>query len=540
MKQRTLYIFTGFLIAILIAFGQVSSAQNLILQTNKKVYVSGEEVGFKCTLLQQNGHQNNILFVDICGEGYIVSSQFLKRENSHWSGRISLPDTMQTGVYLLRTYIGNSNGQPTIASEPLTVFNRFGNHDVNESRKLQPGYSALIQENQVQQATDGELVLKANKQTYSPKEEIELTIENNLENSVGGVSVSVFKTTGKAPAVKATSNEYPVYSPSDEVRIYSSLILSGRLSNQATNEPVTNETVILSIPDSIPNINYAYTNENGEFRFVLNNLYGQQDIIVQTINKQQDYNIKLFPVLLLPPNKIPFFIPAETEEDEFTRLAIQRATLHKAYGKTAITKQKATQQKIPFYGISTNRVYPSLYVPLDDFKEIAWEILPTVKYRADKDSTYLRIWNPQSKGFYFNPWTLVDGVPVYNNTSLNLLNSEKISWIEMQPQVRCYGDLFIEGLINIETRNGDFSDIPLPKNAVRKKIETFFDYSAQPETDQPLFRDVLYWNPKLSSEKKVQQIKVESSYEQGNYAAIVQTVDALGKIHQSVFNFTVE
>ncbi len=41
---------------------------------------------------------------------------------------------------------------------------------------------------------------------------------------------------------------------------------------------------------------------------------------------------------------------------------------------------------------------------------------------------------------------------------------ETIKSVEIQPQVRCYGELFIEGALAIRTKNEDFSDVEMPKN----------------------------------------------------------------------------
>ncbi|MFA9392917.1 MAG: hypothetical protein ACERKD_24130 [Prolixibacteraceae bacterium] len=539
MKQKHLYrVFS--LLLIFISLLEVGSAQNLVLQTNKKVYISGEELAYKCTLVQKGQELNKILFVDICGEGYTVTSQVIKSQNSYWSGQIVLPDTLQTGVYLLRSYVGSDNGQPTITSQPITVFNRFGNNAVNTQRKSMPGYSPLFDQNEEDTSSDSALGLTVNKNKFKPKDKITFSLNNKLEQNIGGLSFSVYKTSGQLNTTSPQGNDYPVFTPSKHIQIYSRLILHGALTQTKTQQVVPNETILLSIPDSIPNINYAYTNENGEFQFILDDFYGQQDLVVQTINKQLDLTIRLDPILLLPPAKIPYYIPEEIENGDFAKLAIQRATLHKIYGETPVIKEKTIENKLPFYGLSEQRIYPKKYVPLNDFKEIAWEILPTIKYKSEKDSTYLRIWNPNSKAFYFNPWTLVDGVPVYNHAGINVLNSEKISWIEIQPQVRCFGDLFIEGLLSIQTKNGNFSDVPLPKNSVRKNMMTLFDVNSQVNFDQPFFRDVLYWNATIELNNKNTNIEVDCSYEKGSYIAIVQTPDPSGRIHRTVVKFEVE
>lgn len=519
--------------------GKPENSKQLHLQTDKQLYVSGEDIAFKCTHTLLNANGNNILFVDICGEDYLISSRVLIRENSHWSGEINIPDSVQTGIYLLRAYLGNEHGSLTITSKPVSVLNRFGNNEVNEHRKLNQTYLPLNQMNIEAETISSAIKTYAQKATYEPGETIHFTVENNLETAVGGVSFSVFKVNDRALSSTLPPANYEFYRASESIKIINHLTLSGKVTGLLTNQPAVNEMVLLSIPDTIPNIHYNYTNEKGEFRFQLNNFYGLQDAVIQTMSKDRKFKIELYPMQLLPPKSIPFFIPTDFETSEFAKLSVQRATLHKAFEAEEKKQLDIAVPKYPFYGATTKRTYPGQYIDLDDFKEIAWEILPILKYRVDRDSTYLRIWDPLTKVYFNQPMMLVDGIPVFNPADLNALNSKLIQWIEIQSQERCYGDLSIEGLVAIQTYGGNFTDVKMPINAIRTKIETFEQYNQTPPM-KPLFRDVLYWNPKLDPGMKTHQVDVVCSNEKGNYVAIAQTHDKNGNVNRAVFYFVVE
>ena len=521
--------------------GEPEISKQLHLQTDKQLYVSGENIAFKCThtLLNTNGNDNNILFVDICGEDYLISSRVLIRENSHWSGKINIPDSVQTGIYLLRAYLGDEHGRLTIVSKPVSVLNRFGNNEVNEHRKLSLTYLPLNQMNIVAENISSAIRTYASKASCPPGDTIRFSVENNLETAVGGVSFSVFKVNDHTPNSTLPPANYEFYRASESIKIFNHLTLSGKVTSLLTNQPAENEMVLLSIPDTIPNIHYNYTNEKGEFRFQLDNYYGLQDAVIQTMSKDRKYKIELYPMQLLPPKSIPFFIPTDVETSEFAKLSVQRATLHKAFETEEIKQFDITVPKYPFYGATNKRTYPGQYIDLDDFKEIAWEILPILKYRIDRDSTYLRIWDPLTKVYFNQPMILVDGIPVFNPADLNVLNSKLIQWIEIQSQERCYGDLSFEGLVAIQTYEGDFTNVKMPMNAIRTKIETFEQHNQKPPM-KPLFRDVLHWNPKLDPGMKTHQVDVVCSNEKGNYVAIAQSYDESGNGNRAVFYFVVE
>jgi hypothetical protein len=71
---------------------------------------------------------------------------------------------------------------------------------------------------------------------------------------------------------------------------------------------------------------------------------------------------------------------------------------------------------LPFYGEPYKVVDPDEYYDLDDFQQIARELLPGVRYRARNNEVTFRLLQ-YSKGIYFEdePFRLINGVPVFNN-----------------------------------------------------------------------------------------------------------------------------
>lgn len=511
---------------------------DMFLQTDKQVYVSGDNIRFKCTLANREDENNKVLFVDICGEGYHIASRILKPSNNHWNGSINLPDTLQTGVYLLRAYWGNETGVPTVLAMPLPVFNRFGNNEVNVLRREKRGYRAWFPGFMPLQEQSEKLKLSAPQARVKPGESVKIKVENLLEKTSSGVSMAVFKNPENMQDSSQWAATSEAFLPSDQVKIYPQLIVAGKVTSNEL--PAEGATVLLSVPDSVPGINFALTDSMGEFRFIIEKFYGKTDFVLQTMDKQRPYQLTLYPGQLLPPAEIPFFLTESFEQSEFVELAVKRAGINLAYAEAMESLKPTKGTMIPFYGFSNTRILPGIYVPLNDFKEIALEILPTVKYTLNRDSTGIRLWDPVTKGFYHNPWILVDGVPVFNAASLNVLHSEKIKWIDLQPQVRCYGNLLIEGLMSIQTVNGDFTDVEFPVNALRKQVDTFHNDQTETKPEKKRFNDVLYWEPVLNMPEGSVELPIETSLETGKYTAVIQAVDEHGLLHQHSYQFTVE
>jgi len=530
------------LLIALLPFGAIAfqKPNSVAIQTDKTVYVSGETVRFKCTRIQTETKDNPVLYVDLCGEGYMLENCLYQSANNHWQGEIAIPDSVQTGVYLLRCYYGNQHGQLSIGALLLPVVNRFGNNEVNNQRKSN-NKAQVFNPFAIDTSNTGSILkLQSSTTHFAPNSTVKIDIESPYKKWHGGLAMSVFKIDTGLISNQSKANIENMYTPHPDIQIYNNLSLSGRITDKRNNKPVNKQMVLLSIPDSVANITYAYTDENGVFSFQIKDQYNDQNIIVQSIDKKNEFNISLFPMFLLPPQKIPYYVSDDFMNSEETKLAVLRTTLHKAYAGEAQIKHAPRKQTTPFYGLTDRRIYPEIYIDLDDFNEIAWEILPTLKYRISRDSTYLRIWDPEKKIFYNQPSILVDGVPVFDPATLNILNSKKIKWIEIQAQTRCYGDIFIDGLVAIQTHKGDFSEIELPQNAIKSNIRSYsFPYETGTE-NKPFFRDVLHWDPYMQLNEEITTIQFEASAEKGKYLAVVKGFDEQGNLHKAFFSFTIQ
>ncbi len=523
-------------------------AQNL--QINKYVFVSGETIWFKNTLVSHSSNEHqNILFVDLCGEGKIIASRILLRNNKHWEGDISIPDSLETGIYLLRAYIGNYNGKAELTSKLVTVINRFGNNKENEERKQFADNKPLNQTESKPQNNGNQIYIKIDNKEISQKEKIKLAIEKRGSDYPSGISLSVYKIDKSTKSLVSEilePEEEVQYAKGEKTKIYNDLTLNGKIVRREDKSPVENEFVLFSIPDSIPQIIYSKTNNKGEFNFHLEDNYGTKDAIIQTISKNEEFEIILYPGLLDPPARIPFYVPSEVQESESVKLSVQRAILHKVYGSINQKKESKYTSVYPFYGISNEIVIPDNYFDLNDFEEIAKEILPLCKVRRNKDDYSIRIFNPEKIGNYDNPWIVVDGIPIFEVKDILHLNTSKVKKVVTIPDTRCYGDLFIEGAISIFTYSNKFDEVVLPKNSKRIRVETFSmptKYNANCNSEESAFadfRDVLYWEPVIEIKNNVEYVDIQTSYEKGDYISIAESIDSMGEIHRSIAEFKVE
>jgi hypothetical protein len=536
MKQFSANITATFLFLGIFICAFAADTPKLFLQLDKSTYISGETIRFKNTIINSNREKENVLYVDLCGEGNLFTSAVVLRKNNHWEGELFIPDSLQTGVYMVRAYTGNDQGIPTVVHQLVSVFNRFGKNEQNEAKKIEGNYKPYKNATIQAVGQQGRLKCSAEKTAYRPNEPITFSVENGTDEWVGGILFEVAKLETLMPMTDAV--DLPAFRPSPEIKIFNGLTLRGRLINKAKADAVKDEVVFFSVADSIPAIHYAVTDSTGEFQFTLDNYFGEQTAIVQTQNKDDEFDIQLYPTFLLPPATIPYYIPTETEESEFVQLAVKRALYTKAYQKEqAPLKPEVKGFRYPFYGFTPNVVYPRIYVDLIDFEEIAKEILPLVSFKCSGNDCSIKIYDSNNGIYYTSPWVIVDGVPISDLSTIKKLNSLDINRVEVQSTIRCYGDLLIEGVMAIFTQKGDFSAVELPKNALKIKMETFFQPNKPVDESALFFRDVLHWDTHVDGSSK---IEVKTSFETGNYVALVQSVDSKGVLHRTVMPFTIE
>jgi hypothetical protein len=483
----------------------------------------------------------------LCGEGIIASSRILYKEGHCWQGDIEIPDSIQTGIYILRTYTTFSgSGNNIVANLPIVILNRFGKNEQNEQKKTKNGYkpytlcSSEIKKNE-------KLKVYAGNNRFKPGSSIEFWIENEGVKPSCGYSFVVKK------QIEAVAHTNEQYNPETEQNKYLSkntaasdgLSISGKIIQKDNGQPFKNGLVLVSVPDSIPQIFYSNTDKNGKFDISIDKLYGKQDVIVQTLEKDIPLEIELDQFHLPAPESIPYYVPAWIEQSQDAQLSIERATLQKAYPPKEVSLLQIRENQCPFYGKPYSTIKTTDYYELNDFVEISRELLSLCRIRGNNQNHNIKLIEPNLNVFLETPWLLVDGVPIFNLEDIIPLGSTIVKKVDTQTKIRCYGDLYIEGALSLSTFSGDFSDVPLPKNAIRTQMEMLYQPSQYPGntvkevTHEPDFRDVLCWIPSVDATNEAQTVNVQCSYETGNYIAVVKMIDESGASIEASFPFTI-
>lgn len=137
MKKPYLIIIIACLIygfSIKTASTQIQFRETVWLQTERDIYLSGEEIHFKAVLLENDSYKPSVLSkslrVELCDEkGNKISQQNIELSDSKLSGKITIPTNLNTGRYYLRSYSNwmRNYGEDGFTLLPVRVLNQATN-----------------------------------------------------------------------------------------------------------------------------------------------------------------------------------------------------------------------------------------------------------------------------------------------------------------------------------------------------------------------------------------------------------------------------
>jgi hypothetical protein len=288
--------------------------------------------------------------------------------------------------------------------------------------------------------------------------------------------------------------------------------LQGILLND--NGQIKAECLYLSTVDTFANLQYAYSDENGNFRFLLNDYYMGKVIILKLkdpkignensrIVLENKFDLKSSFEPVLPKLSI------DLKKSIFYSQDIMQ--IQKAYNtKKVIVKQNTNNKQIDFpyvYRDPFITVIPSRFVPLNDFKEIVDNLLNGVKITKEKKEYGIYIANQITQVYYnYQPAIFLDGVPIDNIKQIIGLSSNDISRIELSRILKVKGDLYFPGIISVFTVKNIINSISHNKPFLKLKIESLNNKAyyeiplynnTQNQDNNPDFRHLLYWKPDI-------------------------------------------
>jgi len=320
-------------------------------------------------------------------------------------------------------------------------------------------------------------------------------------------------------------------------------ILSGSVKSRKDNTPLANGSIILSVIDSIsPRILYSRTDSLGNFLFYLSHLFDNRELILQAgdLSIRNGYTWELDNKIVAANHRTYKPYRMNDEEKEFLNTTRNIRLIEAVYATSEVTHPPETTFEATNYFSPADRiVYPGEYAELVNFKEIADNILPEVKFALRNDNYFLQVFNPKSAVWNECYMVLLNGIPFTDLTYIATLGTKAIERIEVIMSNFFLGDLTLPGLVSIYTYDRKVAENYLKNNTLRYENTVITDGSSggfvaeEPgyvfSDHYPDFRHTLLWKPDVQvtgSENLVIEFPVSKL--SGTYQINVRGLTSLG------------
>lgn len=322
-------------------------------------------------------------------------------------------------------------------------------------------------------------------------------------------------------------------------------ILSGKVIDKTTKSPISRAIVFLSTQDSIVNLKYSETYSDGSFFFLMNDYYQDKASYLSIYDPLNLYNAEI--VIRNKFNHLPFTPNKVIVHNNLSRY-IEEAKIIKRVQKSFGVKHLSQENKllivkpsIPILYYTTSYRYETLdYVSFNDFSEIAFEIIPSLRIRKEKGKFTARMVNSRTREFFHQePVIFLNGVYMSSINSIIHLSSNDIKSIELVSHPTILGNIEFDGVLSVFSKEPEDNIFQkdykksMYHNIERSKVNFGSpEYDEEQKDDQyfPDLRETITWIPNLElTDGLPSNISFYTSDVIGNYSIIIEGVLINGK-----------
>jgi hypothetical protein len=287
-------------------------------------------------------------------------------------------------------------------------------------------------------------------------------------------------------------------------------ILTGSVKRRTDKAPLIAGELLLSVIDSTaPSILYARTDSAGKFLFYLSRRYDNTELILQLgdPSKSREYTCELDKktIVASPRATVPYSL--QPDKEAFLSTVKNIRLIDAIYMDQRMGNKPETYPTgVNYFSPPDAVIYPAEYADMVNFKEMADNILPVVKFTLRNNVFYLQLLKTESSLWEEVNMVLLNGVPFTDLAYISTLGTKDIKRIEVITSTFLLGDLTFPGLISIYTHDNKIPATYLKGNAVTFQnavmpIGTGSE-TAKEGTDisgahYPDFRNTLYWKPDI-------------------------------------------
>lgn len=341
-------------------------------------------------------------------------------------------------------------------------------------------------------------------------------------------------------------------------------IITGKIVNNLTNEPVAGIPVYLSVPGRHVQLRICISDSNGLLHFEMKDFSGNGQIVLQT-NSVAD---SIYRIEIANPFSSKFsgrIIPefgASQNIRKDIKLNHVSMQVQNGYHESKLQQILNTQtDTLPFYFYPYKAYRLGDYTRFTTMEEVLREYVMEISVRRNGSKFRLMTFNEpgfklrdiqSSEGMFTkNPLVILDGVPVFDINKIIAYDPLKVDKLEVVAAKYYLSSISFDGILNYTTSKGKLegftfnpNDLILDYDGLQQKRKFYApQYNTENELNSrlPDFRHLLFWSPEIKTNAEGKgAISFFTNDVPGKYLVVVQGLAGNGDAGSYSFQLSVE
>jgi len=523
----------------------ISAKERIYLHANTNTLLTGESCYYNLYCLNPGSNTASsiskiayIELIDTDKKSVIKQKVFL--ENGVSQGDFFIPTTLKTGNYKLIAYTNwmLNNSASDFFQSDIVIINPF------QPGKKSADPNATLPKNTTDKVNSDYIAISSEKKNFGSREKINLNINPLANGSKGVYSLSVRKVdalgnpsvTTPQTFISNAANTTPLTGGNGILHIpeLRGELLSGKIVSK-NNKEIQQKNIALSLPGKSFDLKMAVTDQSGRFTFILDRYPNSNNAVIQVVGTDRnEYNIVLDDSKNIDLSQLRF--PETFDLNPIYKSAIEeRSTanqIENAYYSKKRDSLEVAPRTQPFYNPLQKDYILDNYTRFSSFRETITEIIQELFFREKGGKHSVHIRNVATNdGSIEIPLVMVDGLLIQDTDELFQYNTNNIQKISVINKPYIYGPLTYSGVINIITKNFDYTTKAsgdfIKKTEINRpqKKKTYHNpkYDGTQQLDRiPDYRYQLAWFPNLNIDQESANVSFYSSDIKGTFEIVLE------------------
>jgi len=488
--------------------------EKVYLHVNSSLLFSGEKLLYKFYCLDSETNTISDLskigwVILVNSDKEVVFQHKLNLKEGQAYSDFFVPSNLPSGAYKILGYTAwMQNSADNYFEQEIHILNPYEKE----------GKGLIIQENSealekdIKTETSSDFRLNLNKTSFSNREEVILNIDQSSEiPPYLSISVRRIDDFNKPERIKSRNfNEiYQNVSLNFSDTLIMPEIRGALITGKVTAEDYS-KNVIISFPGEESQVNIVSLDDDGKFSFTVNNGLAVDELLIQlTDHKEDDFNIELYQVPQPDFSVLNFNKPVvQSNFKDFILEKIINNQIENAYSANKSDRTKFQKDKGYFFGHELESFNLDDYTRFPDVTQTFVEVIENGRVKSNNDGTHnVLVRNRNTNGEFTLPALLiVDGVVVQDQNKLISFDAERIQAIRLLRSKFFFGPEIYQGVVVVETRDGNFPDefkeeyIKSSEIITAQNQKKYYspNYNNEDLKRIPDYRYQLWWNPEAS------------------------------------------